>query len=670
MSKYKNPIELSKQSLKRRFVNVPNVRPNPTDGYDQDVQQSNQQEAALQSINFEPIDNSSFVPIVNEYLNFSDEFEQQTLSDTDSNSDDSRDESVENETIDDFLRNWVIESNIPQNAVSSLLKYLKNHGHPNLPQDCRTLMKTPKTRIVIPVYPGNYVHIGLKNGLNKYLASAEFDTTLQKEVLLDFNIDGVPVSKSSTECFWPILCRVVNVKKPMVFVVGVYNGMQKPKCFEKFLSPFIDELLCLIETYSFQNVPIKVKIRAIVCDAPARAAILGIKGHSAYHGCGKCTIEGEYVANRVVFIGEGLPRTDLSFRTRRDEDHHNYASPFERLPIDMVKQFPHDYLHVVLLGVVRKLLRMWISGKPNSLLPSRSTLKISEILEKLGKSQPKEFQRRARKLSNINYFKGSELRTFLLYTGPFVLKNILPDDKYSHFMLLHSAILILCCEKNTQKIQVAEEMLKVFVADYANLYGVENISFNVHSLLHIVDDVKLYGNLDSYSAFSFESYMQVIKRLLKKNNQNLAQLSNRLEEIYAFDKISNNSKASYPLLKQKSNERGNAIFTAVETKNFKISNAERNKWIMSDKREIIEFHHAEKLNDAIMVYGKKMSNLSNFYETPIESQKFNIFSALPNESALLSWNLDSIKFKLFMMQNDGSPNLVFFPLLHCHNGTH
>lgn len=330
----------------------------------------------------------------------------------------------------------------------------------------------------------------------------------------------------------------------------------------------------------------------------------------------------------------------------------------------MIKTFPHDYLHVVLLGVVRKMLRMWCNGKTSSLLPSKSIKAISKRLENINKSQPKEFQRKARKLSDLNYYKGSELRTFLLYSGPFVLKNILDKEKYEHFLLLHNAITILCGEFYDKHVNLAQKLLGAFVNDFGTLYGKHNISFNVHSLLHLSDDVKIYGMLDDYSAFQFESYMFKIKRLLRKNYQCLAQLCNRLNEMHEHTKKTQIIKSGTVVKSKSKTSDGKVIYSAIETSSFKISNSLRNKWIMSNTAEIIEFQYAMKKKNDIEIFGYKILETYSFYKSPIDSQKFNIRVGLKNKSNLMSWNLNSIAKKLCMMENEETNENVFFPLLH------
>lgn len=73
------------------------------------------------------------------------------------------------------------------------------------------------------------------------------------------------------------------------------------------------------------------------------------------------------------------------------------------------------------------------------------------------------------------------------------------------------------------------------VKSFADLYGEAQLVYNVHSLLHVVDDVKNFGPLDAFSAFSFESHMYKIKKMIRRNNNPLAQLCNRVGEIYMAD---------------------------------------------------------------------------------------------------------------------------------------
>lgn len=54
---------------------------------------------------------------------------------------------------------------------------------------------------------------------------------MPREVKININIDGLPLSKSLGSQFWPILASIEIIDlytEP--FAVGVFHGMSKPKC--------------------------------------------------------------------------------------------------------------------------------------------------------------------------------------------------------------------------------------------------------------------------------------------------------------------------------------------------------------------------------------------------------------------------------------------------------
>ena len=52
-------------------------------------------------------------------------------------------------------------------------------------------------------------------------------------------------------------------------------------------------------------------------------------------------------------------RTKQSFIQQLDKKHHNGRSPLLVLNVDMINWFPLDYMHLVLLGVFKRLLDIW-----------------------------------------------------------------------------------------------------------------------------------------------------------------------------------------------------------------------------------------------------------------------------------------------------------------------
>ena len=143
-----------------------------------------------------------------------------------------------------------------------------------------------------------------------------------------------------------------------------------------------------------------------------------------YFGCGKCIQEGEYF-NSVCFAERFLDQTDESFILRLQEEHHTRTSILETLNIDMVSQIPYKYIHLVCLGITRKLIRLWIKGNSVAYrLPSTTVNQISHHLISLREFIPKEFCQKPRMLCDRDRWKTTELQLFLLYSGLLVLKSL------------------------------------------------------------------------------------------------------------------------------------------------------------------------------------------------------------------------------------------------------
>lgn len=185
-------------------------------------------------------------------------------------------------------------------------------------------------------------------------------------------------------------------------------------------------------------------------------------------------------------------------------------------------------MHSVCLGITRKLLNTLIGGKLNVRLPSRLVIKFSEHLISLSKHIPVEINRKPRGLSELARWKATEFRTFLLYLSPIVFKDIVDLGIYEHFMLLHCGILILCSLKYIGNIglDVSKQMLKTFVTHCEEIYGSDYLIYNVHSLIHISEDVKRFGT----SGFPFENFLGKLKSLIKSPKNPLQQIYNRLIE--------------------------------------------------------------------------------------------------------------------------------------------
>lgn len=185
--------------------------------------------------------------------------------------------------------------------------------------------------------------------------------------------------------------------------------------------------------------------------------------------------------------------------------------------IDIVYSFSLDYMHLTYLGVVKKLIMLWlgnIKGSPTSVrLQNQKVQEISENLLFLSSSMTSDFSRFPRGLNEMPRWKATEFRLFLLFTGPIVLKDILNNECYLHFMYLHICFRILLVKNSSDElIHFAEKLLQYFVQKFGIIYEQKFISHNVYGLLHIVDDYKKFGPLDKLFCFLFENCIKSLKK--------------------------------------------------------------------------------------------------------------------------------------------------------------
>lgn len=103
-------------------------------------------------------------------------------------------------------------------------------------------------------------------------------------------------------------------------------------------------------------------------------------------------------------------------------------------------------MHLVCLGVMRRSILYYFKGHFKGVFDSRlSSAQINEISEGLKSLKlPNEFARQPRSLIELDRWKATELRSFLLYFGLIVLKGVVDAKVYKHFLSLCIAMRILC----------------------------------------------------------------------------------------------------------------------------------------------------------------------------------------------------------------------------------
>ena len=206
----------------------------------------------------------------------------------------------------------------------------------------------------------------------------------------------------------------------------------------------------------------------------------------------------------------------------------------------MVQQVRLDYMHLVCLGVTKLLIRLWIKPRTKASLNIIELEQLSSnfvsLIPWISNSLNYRFNK-PQPILELKNWKATTFRLFLNYAGPIILLNVLPVEYLQHFNTFHCAIRILSDSRTyLQHNDCAKQLLIYFACQLKNLYSEHTVTWNVHNLCHLTHDAKNFGPLDSFSAFDFENYMQVIKRMIRKKPQPLQQLHRQLTEKSHFTK--------------------------------------------------------------------------------------------------------------------------------------
>ncbi|XP_025263565.1 uncharacterized protein LOC105249208 isoform X2 [Camponotus floridanus] len=405
------------------------------------------------------------------------------------------------------IKEWACEEGmLSMRKLQSLL--LKLHPvFPNLCLTYKTLLNTVRNIQLIQIDDGEIWYKGIifnldSMNLNDYLERFN-------KIVIDINIDGLPISKSSSSKFWPILGRLVWSKNEP-FIISIYKGNKDPN-IQDFLHSFVREIEYLQENGYIRNgIRYTFSIRHYILDAPARAKIKCCKDHVGYCACEKCEVIGEYIDNRMTFVELNEPlRTDESYNNQKQPYHHTGHSPLEKIGTGLVSQFRLDGMHLIFLGVIKRLLLTWKMCNGPWKLHRNTIAAISSELISLKPSCPQDFNRPPRSLAEISFYKATEFRRFLLYDGILVLRDYLDENIYKHFLLLHCGIYILSSPVLVKShCKYAGQLLRTFIKHSVVIYGARFVVYNVHSMCHLEEECQQHGHLENFSAFVFENKLQ------------------------------------------------------------------------------------------------------------------------------------------------------------------
>lgn len=361
------------------------------------------------------------------------------------------------------------------------------------------------------------------------------------------NTDGVALFKSSSFSIWPVYLVICDLpprlrysRKCRLFA-GLWFGYTKP-IFSTFLKPFKDmfqqlydegfKTICKLNGIHTSETWHGIVISSSM-DAPAKCLYMCMKQFNGECGCPYCKAKGQNVRteakgncriynyidvknrkkesplrNHDDFLVDAKTATDKKKAGEKNSEVNGVrgtSMAFGFPGYDIVAGTAIDYMHAVLLGIMKQLLTYWFDKKyRKSSWYCGGSIKICDA-RRASIKPPNQVSRIPRSLEERTHYKASELRTWLLYYSLPVMQGILPNDHHQHLMLLVCAIYILLKQSiSPQDLNKARAVLEHFCLRASSVYNERFQTFNLHQLLHLTDCVENNGPLWACSCFFFE----------------------------------------------------------------------------------------------------------------------------------------------------------------------
>ena len=301
-------------------------------------------------------------------------------------------------------------------------------------------------------------------------------------------------------------------------------------------------------------------------DAPAKCLFMCMAQYNGQCGCPYCTTSGLNVRTekggnvRTYPYIKNADRTEnMSARThtgtfqkalqarekkiagKRNPDVYgirDISTGFGLPGYDVIKGTSIDYMHAVLLGITKMFMSRWFDAKYKH-SPYYCGDKLSLCDSRRGNIKPpNHISRIPRSLYDRAHYKASEYRTWLLYYSLPVMRGILQQLYFDHFMLLVCAVFILVKSSISKRdLEEARQLLEHFCLRAETLYDVRIHTYNLHQLLHLTDCVVSNGPLWSCSCFFFEDLNGDVRNLFHGSQNPEAQIINTVSVLQHLPRL-------------------------------------------------------------------------------------------------------------------------------------
>ncbi len=380
-------------------------------------------------------------------------------------------------------------------------------------------------------------YVSLKDVWEWHVRAHPKKTPNQLSRQFDMSLDGVPESRSSGLSIDIVSIRFINCSN--IYSVAILQPARKRLGNKDaiVLKPFLDDLA-----------ESGLTVRYVIGDAPKRASMQGLKSHAAKAGCPYCYAKkttGYYPASTV----NARRRTDEELRERaqaiadghpaEEDDGIREPSLLRNIPdFDLIHHVPSESMHLMFLGVVRKMLKLMYKqvGVTNKFARYRAEFRpvsLEPLNRELARAKGlSRFSRRPRDFDSAVY-KAEEYRNLVLAFWPAVLKTCPLGTRQAWLRTVYCAR--ACSLPNDLYDNLKAETdygardLRKWYIEFEEAFGLEACSHNVH-VFHHLDLVRALGPLSKTSASKYEDHYALVKTSYKPGTMSKGKQA--LESLY------------------------------------------------------------------------------------------------------------------------------------------
>lgn len=415
-----------------------------------------------------------------------------------------------------------------------------------------------------------------------------------------FSFDGIPIFKSgSTKVeLYPTNVFISNIEN-----CNIKNSLVVHKSFtliksdqkidyELAMTPFIEEANHLSQNLFRTNWShsTKLKVECFQGDAPCRHALLGVQSHAGEYFCFNCPAKKG--SKQSIPLKKSYDLSSLGRRSmqdmqdsleilnqqrlghlrsgRKESTAPTHFQGYKEVPIlsklwhfDCFSNTIVEPMHAFFLGECKKFLdHYWNKSKtPYYLAPNVNpnlNKKLNANNRLLSLKVPSSVPRQVRALDDCQRYCSTENRYFLFFYSFFTFNGVLPENHFSHFMLLASFTFKLV-SRRCNELDVSDAVREIDkylegLEDERLKYNDAIRTYNSHICVHAPEDRIKFGPLANLSADGYESQLRLYKndfnhsqnprietlcmKLFLKTKLNLIQISAaKAEKICSSDAI-------------------------------------------------------------------------------------------------------------------------------------